>query len=440
MKKIILKIIPLLLLFLNFSYAQDFDLNALDLDRLNKSMSGISFNVPVPLMTGADIDKSSSMKEWTVMVYINGKNNLSGSGVEDVNEMEAVGSTGKMNIVVELGRKDAKTKRYFITKDKHPYDITSKTLETLYDEDMGDWKHLVDFASWARKKYPARRYMLIIWNHGDGWTTSKGISYDDETGNHISTPELGIAMKQIGRVDILAMDACLMQMIEVAFEVKDYADIIVASEETESGDGYPYDAIFKKMAMMTTASNEQIAKNIVTQYGSFTSPSKRATQSALKTDKLDSLVLLLNDWVKTAVELEDKTPIADAVSMTESYAINEYKDLSHFIEIAGEKTQDSVLQEKGGKINKFISDELIIANTSRRRNSNGVSIYLTKKGTGKKYAQLAWSQATQWDDFLNSIKGIASSFPENTSEECVEPEEDAPLAEWLDYLNCLLCR
>jgi len=43
-------------------------------------------------------------KEWTIMVFINGKNNLEQYGLKDVNEMEMVGSGDKVNVVVELAR------------------------------------------------------------------------------------------------------------------------------------------------------------------------------------------------------------------------------------------------------------------------------------------------------------------------------------------------
>ncbi|MEA3306201.1 MAG: clostripain-related cysteine peptidase, partial [Elusimicrobiota bacterium] len=317
MKKIILKIIPLLLLFSSFTYAQNFNLNSLNSKDLDFSSDKGFFDLiksdPQPAA-----NETENRKEWTVMVYINGKNDLSRYGVKDVNEMEKVGSTSKINIVVELGTEDEKTERFLVKKDNYPTLVTSKPLEILKGEDMGDWRHLVDFASWTKKKFPAKRYMLVIWNHGDGWVTSKGISYDDETDNHISTPELGLAMKEIGKVDILAMDACLMQMAEVAYEVKDYADIIVASEETEPVDGYPYDKILKKMAKMTKKSNEAIAKNIVTEYEKFYSLKESVTQSALKTNKLDSLVSSLDDWAETAMQIEDKTPLISALNLAAS--------------------------------------------------------------------------------------------------------------------------
>ncbi len=438
MQKTFLKfLIPLLLLFSSFVSAQNFNLNSINSKDLGNLMKDSNFDFPIYAPPAIPSNEPApTMKEWTVMVYINGKNNLSEFGKKDLNEMEMVGSTSKMNIVVELGRELSDiTERYYVTKDKIPNRLSSEIIEYVYRTDIGDWKHLVDFASWSKKKYPAKRYMLVIWNHGDGWATSKGISYDDQTDNHISTPELGLAMKRIGKVDILAMDACLMQMAEVAFEVKDYADIIVASQETEPGNGYPYDKILKKMSRMTKKSTEEIAKNIVTEYGKFYASNKKTTLSALKTSKLNDLSSLLNDWAGAAMQLEDKKPLIDAIKTTEKYAIDEYKDLGHFLTLVGEKTQDSALIEKGEKINKFISEELIIANSSSRANSNGLAIYITTKGTHEKYADLAWS-VNQWDEFLNSIKGL---IPEVIAPYtgCVNPGAGATLQDLMDYLDCM---
>ena len=42
------------------------------------------------------------------------------------------------------------------------------------------------------------------------------------------------------KVDILAFDACLMQMLEVSYAVKDHVDIMLASEDIEPGEGWAY--------------------------------------------------------------------------------------------------------------------------------------------------------------------------------------------------------
>ena len=157
--------------------------------------------VPLPAKPAAADGniKASAEKKWTVMVFVNGKNNLEIAGLYNVNQMEKVGSTKDMNIVVEMGRMAGQTaagmdggwtgsKRFFIKKDSDEEKIKSPVVMTTEKVDMGDYKRAVDFVTWAKKNYPAKRYMLVIWNHGSGWMdpakSEKGISFDDETGNY----------------------------------------------------------------------------------------------------------------------------------------------------------------------------------------------------------------------------------------------------------------
>jgi 2-methylaconitate cis-trans-isomerase PrpF len=60
---------------------------------------------------------------------------------------------------------------------------------------------------------------------------------------------------------------------------------------------------------------------------------------------------------------------------------------------------------------------------------------MTTKGTYEKYADLAWAE-NQWDEFLNSIKGIASSTPASI-DGCVFPGPSASMNELDEYINCL---
>ena len=228
-------------------------------------------------------DEQAGVANWTVMVYINAKNNLEQFGLLNVNQMEMVGSTDKVKIAVELGRMSTYDssdggwkgeRRYIIQKDNDTNHISSPVLQEIAKADMGDWHHLVDFVNWAKKTAPAQHYMLIVWNHGSGWDKSgglkdnwlRGISYDDETGNHMSTPDLGNALAAIGKLDIYASDACLMQMAEVDYQIKDYTSYIVGSEQTEPGDGYTYNTILGPLVANPGMSALDLAKVTVKSY------------------------------------------------------------------------------------------------------------------------------------------------------------------------------
>ncbi|NLH39889.1 MAG: hypothetical protein GX445_07500, partial [Elusimicrobia bacterium] len=201
------------------SYAEmNFDGNG------DSSIKEAIVNTEIPTPTVDKSVHSKAQKEWTVMVYLNAKNNLEPFGISDMNEMEMVGSNDNLNIVVQFGRikgydttnGDWKTtRRYYVTKDTDTKTINSQMVADLGKVDMGDYKSLIDFGKWVKQNYPAKKYLLVVWNHGSGWEKSmglpitKGISYDDETGNHINTPQLGMALKEIGKIDILNFDACL---------------------------------------------------------------------------------------------------------------------------------------------------------------------------------------------------------------------------------------
>ncbi|MBM4429812.1 MAG: hypothetical protein FJ026_05605, partial [Chloroflexi bacterium] len=105
------------------------------------------------------------MAEWTFMVYLAGDNNLSDAGDTDLAEMRAVGSTDKVHIVAEFdnaGRRG--TRRYHIQRDG-----VKERVESLGETDSGDPQVLLNFVDWAAANFKARRYALILWNHGGGW-------------------------------------------------------------------------------------------------------------------------------------------------------------------------------------------------------------------------------------------------------------------------------
>lgn len=275
-------------------------------------------------------------KEWTVLVYMNGKNDLELSGLYNLNKMELAGSSAALNIVTETGRMNGQlddtsadgnwtgSRRYYVTRDLDQKRVNSKAIQSFAKVDMGDWKHLVDFAKWGMNNYPAKHYALIVWNHGSGWLTtksaqvSKGISYDFETKNHISTPELGAAMKEIGKVDILAYDACLMQMAELLYEVNGYADYVVGSEETIPGTGFPYDTMLQSFNGLKNSG--ELAAEMVSAYGAFYNyRGKKVTLSAVRMSALDEFMTAFNAWTDALLASDKKQQIKRAVYFAPGY-------------------------------------------------------------------------------------------------------------------------
>jgi hypothetical protein len=259
-----------------------------------------------PLQTLCTVGKkdgpAAPKKKWTVMVYLNAANNLEPFGIEDMNEMEAIGSTRDVNIIVECARFRGKqavkpnpaymsnpfsefsgafyfgfdnspgTRRYYILKDDDKMRVRSVLLENIGETDAGRPEPLADFGKWAAEKYPADHYALVIWNHGAGWA---GVSSDDNTHHGMDLPDVRSALEGIcsklktqgkERIDLVDFDACLMATLEVAYELKDTCDFLVASQETEPGAGMQYADYLKWLATYPEAPPASFAKNLVDTY------------------------------------------------------------------------------------------------------------------------------------------------------------------------------
>ena len=188
-----------------------------------------------------------ALKEWTILVFLNGHNDLDSYGAMNVNAMERVGSSPGVNIVVQWASLDfSTTKRILVQKDNDEANVTSPMVHDPGLQDMGDYRSLVNFVRWAKENYPAKHYFIDVWNHGSGWhkrfpgasrAPDKDISFDDRFDSHITTKELGQAMAEIKtvlgqKVDIYGSDACLMAMAEVAGEMVDSVRVFIGAEET----------------------------------------------------------------------------------------------------------------------------------------------------------------------------------------------------------------
>jgi len=338
------------------------------------------------------------LAKWTFIVFLNSDNDLNAYAdwvIGDIGEMARIGSTEDVNIVVLHDKKAAPAQRLFIKKGK------VEVIENVGEIDMGDYRELIKFACWACEKYPAEKYLLDVWNHGDGWEktdriTNKGISYDYDSGNYINTPNLGEAIKQIkayiGRnIDVFGMDACQMQVMEVAYELKDNVNYIVASQEAEPADGWPYDKILKPLVENPLMSPRDLALTIVGAYDEeYRNNDTPVTQSAIDCSKLDGVFNAIDKFSQTLLNKIDENDFMKLVSYNiipelQFYDPNTF-DLVHLCQLLTKyfKNDAVIVEACENVINAVCAgpDKAVMANihyTEYEKNSNGLSIYFPQE-------------------------------------------------------------
>ena len=105
-----------------------------------------------------------STSEWTMLVYVQANNNLSGFAMKNFSDMATIGSTSTLNTLVQWYQPNHQgIWRYRVERGRMVLDECVQV-----ESDGTTSKDLVDAMQWAASKYTANKYALILWNHGIG--------------------------------------------------------------------------------------------------------------------------------------------------------------------------------------------------------------------------------------------------------------------------------
>src|SRR5438034_5687153 len=105
-------------------------------------------------------------KQWTVMVWMAGDNDLEDFALGDLREMKKVGSTDGIDVVAQIDLlRDHRTRRYHVRRDTA---VERDVVEELGETNTGDPAVAADFFTWGITRYPAHHYLAVLWNHGSG--------------------------------------------------------------------------------------------------------------------------------------------------------------------------------------------------------------------------------------------------------------------------------
>jgi hypothetical protein len=193
---------------------------------------------PAPTAAPDPAPAPETGRAWTAMLYMSGDNNLCDSYPYLIQRMERelgprIGPDGFLTVAVLFDGNGGYCDDYdgttrFVVQPEARYQA-GLTRWDMGELDMGNPDTLVSFATWAMQNYPAQHYYLALDNHGGGFS---GISWDDTDGHHnINPSELQGALKQITaggqhRIDVLAYEACLMGLYELAYDMHEFVDYL----------------------------------------------------------------------------------------------------------------------------------------------------------------------------------------------------------------------
>jgi hypothetical protein len=258
-------------------------------------------SAPLAAASPAPLDPAPRA-EWTVIVYMDGDNNLEPWITRDIDrEMAATGSNADVQIVALADRGSRPNKADSGWSGARVFNV-AKGMKATADMAVADWgtpdmgspQTLIDFVDWARASYPARHYALFLWDHGWGWWPGNTMR-DDTSNDYLDMDELRRALQTIGGVDMVGMDTCLGQTIEVQAEFRSFAKAMAGCEDSTGYTGFQYGEILAKLqadpAMSATSLATAAARSIRTGHDKWS-----LTASAVTLDwRWDRLTAAVSD-------------------------------------------------------------------------------------------------------------------------------------------------
>lgn len=285
---------------------------------------------------------AQELPDWTVMVWMNGDNNLQDHVLQDWKELAAAAGNERVRVVVQLDlNKLGDTRRFRVQHSDLP---KLSDADLIGERNMVDGAELADFVQWARTNHTAKKYALIFSSHGDGWrelrpspeapapvplasvpapalaaapessdpiflppgvfgSPNRTISLDDSHredalyNREIADSLAGVLSGK--KLELVIFDACLMGMVEVAYGLRNVANVLVASEELVQNAGMNYTPILDELGTRPAQDGQTLSRRIVTLYDELHDARNRndpsRTLAAFRLDRIEALATALSE-------------------------------------------------------------------------------------------------------------------------------------------------
>jgi hypothetical protein len=329
------------------------------------------------------------------------------------------GASREVHVGVEIDTYGEHTDsiRYEITEPDWTGAGYRKVMGRLSEKDSGDPKTLSNFIKWGLERFPAENRLLVVWNHGaDIRTIRRDIGYDD-FGSSLDMPEIETALERAGitqsnKLQIVGFDACLMNMLEIVHHFRDQVEIVVGSQQTEPGDGWPYNKVLKQVK--TAESAADLARSIVSEYINDYRDLGIANvaQSAVLRADTQAVVEAVHELGKLLTQnigQLDKD-IRTIRTSTQTFQMADYVDLIHFCQLVAQNLNHQQITSAAKAVISF-AKSCILANGnhgSAIQNAKGLSIWFPAMPSvyfdyRAKYMELKCNSASfAWTKFLDA--------------------------------------
>ncbi len=354
----------------------------------------------------------------TIMIYMCGTDleSRSGMATSDLSEISRATIGSNVNILIYTGGCSRWKNNVISSNVNQVYIAQNGGIRCLVNDDgdrvMTDPETLTRFIKFCAAKFPANRNELIFWDHGGGSVSGYGYDQKHSRAGSMSLPSIKKAVRDSGiTFDFIGFDACLMATAENALALSEYADYLLASEETEPGTGWYYTDWVTALSQNTSIPTVDLGKKIIDDFISTSARQCRGQSTTLSLIDLAELKATFPDSFTAfsqnlgdLLDHKEYTSIATARKNTREFGrsarINQY-DLVHLAKNLGTEESlalaDTVLDAV--KYNRTSSD---------MTNSYGLAIYFPSQNSRTDSMSQTYQALDLDSDYAQCFRKIAA--------------------------------
>lgn len=388
---------------------------------------------------------------YTIMMYGCGGGNLDMFMVNNIREALLAGSTDRVKFTGQVKfskafqdyEETSGTQRFVVGPATDKWYTPVEVLDTelpLYDP-----QSLTDFINWSKEQCPADEYILILWNHGGGWTpwgdgnsvSSRAVVYDDVLNDRgLTLDDLVKGINDSGtKMKMIYYDACLMGMVEIMTALTECADYVLSASHITPGLGGDYSSL---MYYLNNSTNfvEAIKTYCFETVSHWNTQGLPGDLTLVDTSKMDNLLSEISVFsgylkemmpaaLKYAQDPESVTPDEMVITSTLMKGINNcymyetsyiefpFFDLLNFAEILANgaaSTYSAKLVDIASRLNRAFNEVIVYQKLSNIIvNKLDLSLAVTIVDAGRWgehyydgiYSKLKFDEVTNWGEWLS---------------------------------------
>lgn len=218
--------------------------------------------------------EDDGLKDWTIAMYWASDNNLDEYTDYFVNLWkESLINTEDVALCIFLDRVDVPSNISILTEDGW---VETANLGEANSSSPDTLAMFVDYAL-TEPSLASENFMLMVQDHGNGYLglcCDEGLPDTEALEAWMSIDGLGSGIRSAldssgGEIDIVALDACTLGTVEIAYELRGVAPYLVVSELGVPFDGMNYAALLSGLSEDPTIEPLDLACKLVDDYAEW---------------------------------------------------------------------------------------------------------------------------------------------------------------------------